>query len=151
MTPEQSAFTDVDLPAAYPLERELPSRTVVIGDLNGQVGLLRRLLLGLRLIRRDERWSGGRSVLVQMGDVPNRGGGVRPAMDLLLRLRDEARAAGGDVYWLLGNHEVMSVLRHEAYVWPDESLDCSRPEELEKYYTDRTRFMYELLGPPDRA
>ena len=136
-------------PPLYPLRRELPSRTVVVGDLNGQVGLLRRLLLGLRLIRKDERWCGGRSVLVQMGDIPNRGGGARAAMDLLLRLREEARAAGGDVYWLLGNHEVMSTLRHEAYVWPDEYLEFATAEDIETFQLERTRYVYELLGPPE--
>ena len=133
-----------------PLARELPRRTVVIGDLNGQAVQLRRLLIGMRLIRRDLRWCGGRSVLVQMGDIPNRGAGVREAMDLVLRLRDEAREAGGDVYWLLGNHEVMSVLGHEAYVWPDEYLEFAAPEDRDAFYAERSQFVYELLGSSDR-
>ena len=131
------------------LERDLPARTVIVGDLNGQVGLLRRLLVGLKLMRRDERWSGGRNVLVQMGDVPNRGTGARAAMDLLLQLQAEAREAGGDVYWLLGNHEVMSALRHEAYVLPDEYMEFAEPEELEAFHLQRTRYIYELLGSPE--
>ena len=141
----------VDEPAwrPYPVARDLPSRTVIIGDLNGQCSLLRRLLIGLKLMRRDERWCGGRSVLVQMGDVPNRGGSAREAMDLLVRLRDEARQAGGDVYWLLGNHEVMSTLRHEAYVSSDEYLEFADVEDIERFQGERTRYLYELLGSSD--
>ena len=133
-------------PPLYPLVRDLPPRTVIVGDLNGQAGLLRRLLVGLKMMRRDGRWSGGRSVLVQMGDVPNRGAGAREAMDLLIRLRAEARAAGGDVYWLLGNHEVMSTLRHEAYVWPDEYMEFATLDEIEAFHVARTQQIYELLG-----
>ena len=134
-----------------PTVRDLPPRTVVVGDLNGQANLLRRFLLGLRLIRRDGHWTGGRNVLVQMGDVPNRGGGAREAMDLLVRLRGEARAVGGDVYWLLGNHEVMSTLRHEAYVSPDEYMEFADTEQIERYHIDRTRYLYELLNGPEPA
>ncbi len=122
---------------------------VIIGDLNGQAALLRRMLIGLKLVRRDLRWCGGRSVLVQMGDIPNRGAGVREAMDLVLGLRDEAREAGGDVYWLLGNHEVMAALRHEAYVWPDEYLEFADDDDVEAYRAQRNQYVYELLGAPD--
>ncbi len=135
----------------YPLARELPARTVIVGDLNGQAKLLKRLLVGLKIIRRDHHWCGGRSVLVQMGDVPNRGRGAREAMDLLLQLRQEAQQAGGDVYWLLGNHEVMSTLRHEAYVWPDEYLEFADSEALEMYQYDRSRYVHELLGSTEEA
>ena len=134
----------------YALERELPARLVVIGDLNAQHGLLVRYLMGLKLMKKSGAWCGGRTVLVQMGDIPNRGGGSRAAMDLMIRLRLEAREAGGEIYWLLGNHEVMTALGHEAYVSADEYLEFAHHQEVDQFYLERTRFMYELLGPPDR-
>lgn len=138
-----------DAPAQYALERDLPARVVVIGDLNAQYNLLRRYLIGLKLMKKDGSWSGGRTVLVQMGDVPNRGNSSRAAMDLLMRLRAEAVDAGGEIYWLLGNHEVMTVLGHEAYVSADEYMEFATADEIDQFYVDRTRFMYELLGAPD--
>lgn len=133
----------------WPLELELPQRLVIVGDLNAQFGLLQRYLLGLGLIKKSGSWCGGRTVLVQMGDIPNRGAGARAAMDLMMRLRPEARAAGGEVFWLLGNHEVMSVLGHEAYVSADEYLEFATHEEIERFFSARTRHVYELLGAPD--
>lgn len=128
----------------------LPRRVVVLGDLNAQANLLERYLKGLRLIRRDGHWSGGQTVLVQMGDVVNRGAGARRAMDLLMRLRPEAQEQGGDVVWLLGNHEVMSVLQYEAHVTPDEYLEFATPEEIAAFGLARTRTVLDFSGAPDR-
>jgi hypothetical protein len=134
----------------YTLERDLPSRVVVIGDLNAQNRLLHRYLVDLKLIhKKTGEWIGGKTVLVQMGDIPNRGPGARAAMDLIMALRPQALAAGGDVIWLLGNHEVMSVLGHEAYVTAEEYLEFARPDEIDDFFVGRTRFVYELLGAPD--
>ncbi|MCB9645739.1 MAG: metallophosphoesterase [Deltaproteobacteria bacterium] len=150
----QSEPAAVELPQevcpAYTLEQELPARVVVIGDLNAQHNLLVRFLQGMKLMKRSGAWCGGKTVLVQMGDIPNRGGTSRAAMDLMIRLRMEAREAGGEIYWLLGNHEVMTALGHEAYVSADEYLEFATHPEVDQFYLDRTRFMYELLGPPDR-
>jgi hypothetical protein len=67
-------------------------------------------------------WVGGRAELVQLGDLFNRGGGASQATRLLLRLRREARACGGRVTVLLGNHEAMTALRHEGYCTEAEYL-----------------------------
>lgn len=135
----------------YTLERELPPRLVVLGDLNAQHALLERYLFELKLTKKDGSWAGGRAIFVQMGDIPNRGAGARAAMDLMIALRPQALEAGGDVIWLLGNHEVMSVLGHEAYVTAEEYLEFARSDELDRFYLGRTRFVYELLGAPDVA
>jgi hypothetical protein len=133
----------------WELEIDLPQRLVIIGDLNAQYNVLTRMLMGLKLIKKNGAWCGGRTVLVQMGDIPNRGTMARASMDLIMRLREEAREAGGEVYWLLGNHEVMSVLGHEAYVSADEYMEFATNAEIDRFYADRTRFLYELLGAPD--
>lgn len=144
----ETLHDDVDVPP-YALERDLPARVVVIGDLNAQHDLLERYLLGLKLVKKSGAWAGGRTVLVQMGDIPNRGSRARAAMDLMIRLRAEARDAGGEVYWLLGNHEVMTMLGNEAYVSADEYMEFASVEEIDRFYTARTRFVYELLGSPE--
>jgi hypothetical protein len=132
--------------AEIALERELPRRLVLIGDLNGHGGLFLKMLRGLRLVGKDGHWCGGKTVLVQMGDVLNRGPSPRVAMDLLMTLEPEAREAGGDVLWLLGNHEVLSVLGHEAYVTAEEYLEFATETELETYFKERTLFQYQFLG-----
>lgn len=136
--------------APYVLERELPARVVVLGDLNAQLTVLKRALVELKLVhKKTGAWTGGKTVFVQMGDIPNRGPAARAAMDLMMELRPQALDAGGDVVWLLGNHEVMSVLGHEAYVTAEEYLEFATDEEIDQFLTARTRYVYELLGAPD--
>ena len=53
-----------------------------------------------------------RPCFIQTGDIFDRGAKVREALDLLMRLEDEAKRAGGRVESLLGNHEAMNLL-HE--------------------------------------
>lgn len=131
--------------ANHGFERPLPPRIVVIGDLNGQFEILVRLLKGLRLMDRRGIWRGGKGVLIQIGDTVNRGPGSRASMDLLLELKDQAREAGGDVIWLLGNHEVLSALRHEAYVTADEYLEFAEPSEIDQFYFERAEQMQRML------
>lgn len=80
-----------------------------VGDVHGAYDALISLLRGNELIDADNRWSGGRAHLVSLGDLVDRGARSRQVMDLFRRLQSEARAAGGRVHVLLGNHEVMNL------------------------------------------
>lgn len=97
-------------------------KVVVIGDLNGADDVLVDVLRGTKLVDDELRWIGGRSELVQMGDLFNRGGGALRAFRLLQELKTQAREAGGAVTVLLGNHEAMTALRHEGYCTEAEYL-----------------------------
>lgn len=106
-----------------------PGRVVVVGDLNGAADALWVLLRGTRLVDAHGSWIGGRAQLVQMGDVFNRGGGARRALEWLFVLKRQARRAGGSVTVLLGNHEVMTALRNEAYCTEEEYLSFATARE----------------------
>jgi len=54
-------------------------------------------------------WAGGRSILVQTGDVVDRGDHAKELYEMLFRLQDEAPTSGGEVILLLGNHELMNM------------------------------------------
>ena len=86
-------------------------RIVAVGDIHGALDSLTAILQAAGLIDKEHRWAGGRARLVQTGDFLDRGADVREVMELLMRLEDEARRAGGRVEVLFGNHEGMNVLR----------------------------------------
>jgi Calcineurin-like phosphoesterase len=95
-------------PAAAP--QAPPPRVVAVGDVHGAADQFAAILEKAGLIDAKRQWTGGAAVFVQTGDIFDRGEGVREALDLLMRLEDEARRAGGRVEALLGNHEVMNLL-----------------------------------------
>ena len=78
-------------------------RTVAIGDIHGDYDALVSILSEARLIDDSLSWSGGEATLVQLGDFLDRGEHTRAVMDLLMKLQEEAPAAGGRVVVLTGN------------------------------------------------
>ena len=86
-------------------------RIVAVGDLHGDYVHFVRILRKTGIMDRDDRWSGGKTHLVQMGDVMDRGDYARGIFDLIRRLEKEAKAAGGMVHQLIGNHEELNIAR----------------------------------------
>ncbi len=84
-------------------------KIVAVGDLHGDYQNFAKILLGTRLVDKDLHWIGGRTHLVQVGDVLDRGPSARRIFDLLIELEKEAEAAGGKVHALLGNHEELAL------------------------------------------
>lgn len=79
----------------------------VIGDVHGQIETLTALLQSAGLVGGDLAWTGGTASLWFVGDYVDRGPDGIGVIDLIMRLGAEARAAGGAVRALLGNHDVM--------------------------------------------
>lgn len=91
-----------------------------VGDVHGEYDTLRRLLTNAGVIDGSGRWSGGRAHLVLLGDLFDRGPDVTRTLWFLYRLEDEARASGGRVHVVLGNHETMVLTGDLRYVSPRE-------------------------------
>ena len=106
--------------AERPCDITTTERVVAIGDVHGAYDRLVAMLRAAGLIDRRQRWVGGRTRLVQTGDVLDRGPDSRKVIDLLRKLESEASRAGGRVHALLGNHEFMRIVGDWRYVSPGE-------------------------------
>lgn len=113
-------------------------RIVAIGDVHGDYNQLYGLLQAAQVIDRKGKWSGGKTHLVQTGDVVDRGPDSRKAMDLLMELEPQAQKAGGAVHALLGNHETMNIYGDLRYVSKEEyaSYRTANSEELRDQYAN---------------
>ena len=79
----------------------------VVGDIHGAHDKLRALLLAAGLTDALGHWTGGAAHLAFLGDYVDRGPDGLGVLRLVQSLQAQARAAGGEVTALLGNHEVM--------------------------------------------
>jgi len=84
------------------------ARIVAIGDLHGDLGATRQALRLAGAVDESDHWIGGDLIVVQTGDQLDRGDQEQAILELLDRLQDEAKAAGGIVHILNGNHELMN-------------------------------------------
>ncbi len=116
---------------AAPCDIRTSERIVAVGDVHGAHDQFLALLRTLSLIDQRNRWSGGRAILVQTGDVLDRGHDSRKTLDFLRRLEGDARRAGGQVHALVGNHEVMRMIGDWRYVSPEEFMAFRRADSNE--------------------
>jgi len=141
------------LPAISPSPRAPASREciwegvekiIAIGDLHSDYEHFITILKhkGIGLIDDALHWIGGKTHLVQIGDIMDRGereDRAKDIFDLIRRLEKEAAEAGGKVHMLIGNHEEMNItgiaLQYADYVTPKQFKDFLP----EKYRKERER------------
>ena len=90
-------------------------KTLFISDIEGEFANFRQLLLGAKVIDEKYNWIYGKAALIIPGDLFDRGRDVVPELWLLYKLEDEAKAAGGSVQVILGNHDVMNLSGDHRY------------------------------------
>ena len=95
-------------------------RVVAFADVHGANSELLTLLRETGIVDGQDRWAAGKTHVVSLGDLLDRGDDSRKVMDLLMRLQTEARAAGGQLHVVLGNHEAMNILGDLRYVTAGE-------------------------------
>ncbi|HVP90496.1 MAG TPA: metallophosphoesterase [Terriglobales bacterium] len=149
--------------ADIPCEWTGVERIVAVGDLHGDFDNFVTILKASKVGLVDERlhWTGGRTHLVQIGDVLDRGDKARDIFDFLMRLEKEAAAAGGMVHVLLGNHEESTItgiaLNYPQYVFVDQFYaflpDDFKKARAKQYLSGLPAAERARLGPggPDFA
>jgi calcineurin-like phosphoesterase family protein len=116
-----AATTETKAATGQPVAtKAVASRIVAVGDVHGDYGQFVKVLRAAKVIDKKNQWIAGKTRLVQTGDVLDRAADSRKAMDLLMRLEKQAKAAGGAVHALLGNHEAMVLMGDYRYVHPGE-------------------------------
>ncbi len=100
------------------------TRRIIVGDIHGSPDALTEILLHAGLIDGAHVWIAANTVLIQTGDVIDRGPDSLGAVALLRTLQAQAAAHGSRVVRCCGNHELMLLQRDVRYV------DVSDPKAL---------------------
>lgn len=137
--------------APVALRYPMPKRLVAIGDLHGDLAGMRSALKAAGAIDDQDTWIGGELMIVQTGDVLDRGDDEQAMIDLILKLEREAKAAGGSFLWLMGNHELMNAAGDFRYVTPGAMRDFDDAPGLDTSawarVPERARGRIAALGP----
>lgn len=88
----------------------------VLSDIEGNFRAFRRLLTSNNVIDSHYNWTFGDGHLVLIGDFFDRGTLVTETLWLIYSLEEKAKAAGGYVHFILGNHEIMNLNGDTRYV-----------------------------------
>jgi hypothetical protein len=124
------------------------TRIVAIGDVHGAFPEFEAILKQTSLLDAKRGasggWTGGRTVLVQVGDAVDRGPKSRACLDLLMALEKSAERQKGKVIALLGNHEVMAMTGDFNYVSAEDyqSFATGQSEKIrQNAYRDYLSFI----------
>jgi hypothetical protein len=97
-------------------EYKAVKKMLVISDIEGNFTALRKLLQGNGVIDENFNWTFNKDHLVLVGDFVDRGTMVMEVLWLIYSLEEKAKAAGGYVHYILGNHEIMNMNGDLRYV-----------------------------------
>jgi hypothetical protein len=130
------------------------SAVYVIGDVHGQLEKLCDLLRGAELIDKTETWSGGDCTLWLMGDLVDHGPDGIGAVELVMRLQQQAARTGGRVQALLGNHDMLLLAAHRFGTRPIPGQDETpwdlwqesggQEADLERIMPDHVRWLSNM-------
>lgn len=110
------------------------SKIAAVSDIHGQFGTFIHLLQKQGIIDEERHWAYDDGHLVIVGDIFDRGDMVTETLWFVFFLEKEAKKAGGDVHFLLGNHELMVMHGDIRYVNPKY-----------RYTSGATSMMYPVL------
>ncbi len=115
------------------------SKIIAVSDIHGEYEYFVDILINSGVIDSSLNWVWGNGHLVIDGDVFDRGDLVTECLWLIYRLEQQAEAAGGEVHFVLGNHELMVIRGDNRYVH----------DKYIKGICRKTRIKHEDLFGPD--
>jgi hypothetical protein len=131
------------------------NKMLVISDIEGNFAAFRKLLQSNGVIDENFNWTFGNGHLVLTGDFCDRGYQVTEVYWLIYSLEEKAKAAGGYVHYVLGNHEIMNMSGDVRYLHgkylETEGLLNERYEQLFNEQSElgrwlRTKNVVEKVG-----
>jgi hypothetical protein len=112
-------------PKAAEARFPLPAKILAISDIHGRKDALLAYLQRQGVVNDRLAWTFGDGHLVVVGDVLDRGDQATECLWLLRALEPAARAAGGRVHLVLGNHEAMVLQGDLRYLHPKYPKLCA--------------------------
>ncbi len=135
---DAGADTDTDSDADTDTGTDIgPRRVVAMGDHHGDWDQMHIALETAGVIDGEGEWIGGTTMVLQVGDILDRGDNERAIIDFYEDLRVRAAQDGGIVINVNGNHEIMNAVGDYRYITAGA---CHEFEDMEGLDTDNAAF-----------
>ncbi len=85
------------------------SKLYAFSDIHGNLNCFKSALQQAEIIDNDLNWIAESSTIISLGDVIDRFPDSKGCIDLILKLKKQAKKVGGKVIILMGNHERMLI------------------------------------------
>jgi hypothetical protein len=140
---------------AEPSEYKPVEKIFVTSDIEGTFESFQKMLLVAGVIDEKFKWTYDKGHLVVCGDLFDRADEVTACLWLLYKLEEEAKAKGGYVHVIMGNHEIMNLSEDLRYVHPKylEAANLMQKNYMEFYASNtelgrwlRTKNIMERIG-----
>lgn len=82
---------------------------IAVSDIESSFGAFRQFLVTHAVADEDLNWTFGQGHLVLVGDFVDRGASTTQVLWAIYKLEQSARQAGGQVHYIIGNHEIKSM------------------------------------------
>ena len=112
--------------------RTARERVVTIGDLHGDLEQTKRAFRACHLTDSKDKWIGGKTTVVQVGDQLDRGPDEVAVMYFLERVAEEAERSDGELVRILGNHETLNIAGRFRYAQREGCADFTRWRDRQK-------------------
>jgi hypothetical protein len=132
-------FIPVSAPHPEPYIINHVPRILAISDIHGEYELLVEFLRKSGVIDDSCHWKWRDGHLVIVGDVFDRGDRVTECLWFIRQLESQAKQSGGDIHYIIGNHELMVLRGDNRYV----------NEKYLKGIVKKTKINYQDLFGPD--
>jgi len=115
-------------------------RIIAVGDIHGDYQKLVDILYHAKLINKNKDWIGKDSILVQIGDLVDRGRDSKNILDLMIKLKNQAKIKGGVVNIILGNHELRNIQGFLDYTTISDIMEYGNIENRKKKFALNHKF-----------
>ncbi|MEZ8619212.1 metallophosphoesterase [Vibrio splendidus] len=140
--PNELGQFDVTLRGSFtppPDRYATPNKYFLTSDIEGNIEAFVYLLVEAGIMDEDFNWTYGSGHLYLLGDIFDRGAYVTESLWLLYYLEVQSRAAGGDVHFIMGNHEMMNLYGDFRYLNPRYPKNASyMGKALIELYSENT-------------
>ncbi len=124
------------------------SKIVAIGDLHGDLSQTYKILQLANILDENYEWIAKDTVLIQTGDIVDRGKESIEIYQLFFKLRQAAKSRNCLVLQILGNHEMMNLGGDFRYVDASELYKYGTVTEWAEIWSMRHKIGYFLRRTP---